>query len=607
MAREFGAYWFDENNQGAEQRQSAEQERAWQMAPSRAMAQSYGRGALNALEGQAGVYRRPVQAEQSEQRSERMEAPARERRIERRGRSLAERRKDLKGNLWGGAQKVIATVLVMAAIGAPTMSGENSNATPAQAAENLEPPKKTEERGEMPSAGEFVVEDEELPSVGEFVVEDDEEWLPEAEELERATGTVETPAPVATPVSVAETPVPAATVAPATETTAPAGEQEEQVKHGEFTVAGEIQLKGIEGKVEVPNYHGGYVLEDDAYRKEFDDKYVETAFSVSLEGATDAETVQNWLKSLAVSPKAFAAAVSHMNYERPLGIDEFRSMDEEEAFADKMAAMPADQYDALVNQFYTMFSKNVREVRFSEKCYFARDMMDEVGAPNEGDESEIEMYGYFRGNDGQRQMTFYGTMRDGSYGNIVSDSQARQNELRSARNGNYADRERVSTVAWVNMARGNWEYKMGAMPETTKPTEAPEVTPGPTEKPPVVTPEPTEKPPVVTPEPTEEPTPAPTPEATLKPKDGDNQERIVEGIENQNPGGGHMTNGEETRVTDGQITGEPERTGAGQHETVDQSGATVTTTEAPTSVQLTQDQERGVVDDLMASILGGGK
>ena len=311
------------------------------------------------------------------------------------------------------------------------------------------------------------------------------------------------------------------------------GETMENVeeRHGEFVELGKMKIGNLKGEVTMFEYHGGYIPEDETYYEESEKKKSPTAYSTPLEGDLYARKIEDWTKKLARSPKAFAAFIMEHDYESVLGIDEFMSMEEAEAWANEIAGMPADEYDTIINKGLSTWYSRVKEAKFNNECGLALDMHDDTESPTGGAQDEIRLFGLYRGNDGQKQVTFVGKLNDGTTGYMTKNDQAYKNVVESARNENLA-KGKFSKVAWLNIERGNWEYKLGdkkantpkmtanPTPVTTEaptvaptvaPTPTPEVTPAPTSAP---TPGATEAP---TPEATATPTVAPTPEVTPTP------------------------------------------------------------------------------------------
>ena len=321
-----------------------------------------------------------------------------------------------------------------------------------------------------------------------------------------------------------------------------------------YEVVGQKNISGL-GVIERYKYSGGYIRENDPYYVDFEDKSTQDSFGAPLEGATPAERVQDLTKRWAASPKELVTMISHMNLESKMGLAEFKSMDEENAFADKLAGYDSEKYDEFVNRFYTLFYGRVEGAKISKNCIMARDMMDRTGDPSDGEQSEIVLFGRLRGNEGAAQVTFY----DKNGKNVISDKEAFNHEFAtmSETERNKARQNNVSSTAWINIGEeggeegraGNIEYKAGKKVEKTteKPTQKP--TPVPTEKPtekptqkptPVPTEKPTEKPtqkptPVPTEKPTQKPTPVPTekptPVVTPEPKPTKNPEAVSKPIE----------------------------------------------------------------------------
>ena len=236
------------------------------------------------------------------------------------------------------------------------------------------------------------------------------------------------------------------------------------------------------------------------------------------------ERFEEWEMSLAMEPKALAAAVDQFDLEEELGLTEFESLEDADAWANIVAEMPADEYDQTVNSTIAKILNKIHGVKTNRECKLARDMRDVTELPtvSEG-EDDVETYGQLRGNRSALQITFL----DESGENVCSSPEAFQHILDSLSDAERATAKKVGSTAWLNIGEqgkdkngglaGNWEFKEGKRETTEKPTPEPteKPTPEPTEKP---TPEPTEKP---TPEPTEKPTPEPTekptPTPTVKP------------------------------------------------------------------------------------------
>ena len=293
------------------------------------------------------------------------------------------------------------------------------------------------------------------------------------------------------------------------------------VNGAEFITEGTKEIEGI-GEVRTFKYRGGHVKENNRFYME--NKRQPYAYGEGFEGATLKDRFEEWEMSLAMEPKALAAAIDQFDLEEELGIAEFQSLEDADAWANALAQMPADEYDQTVNSAMARILNKIHGVKTSKECKLARDMRDVTESPtvSEG-EDDVETYGQLRGNRGALQMTFV----DESGENVCSSPEAFQHVLDSLSEAERAQAKKVGNTAWINTGKtgknenegmgGNWEYKEGERKKTEKPTPEPteKPTPEPTEKP---TPEPTEKP---TPEPTEKPTPEPTekptPEPTEKP------------------------------------------------------------------------------------------
>ena len=298
-----------------------------------------------------------------------------------------------------------------------------------------------------------------------------------------------------------------------------------------YDVIGQKDIKGL-GTIDKYKYSGGYIRENDPYYVNFAGKSTEDSFGAPLEGATPVERVQDLTKRWAASPKELVTMISHMNIESEMGIAEFKSMDDENAFADKLAGYGSEEYDEFVNRFYMLFYGKVAGAKTSRNCFMARDMMDRTGDPSDGEQSEVVLFGQLRGNGGALQVTFL----DKNGKNVISDEEAFKHEFATM---SEADRKKakennVGRTAWINIGEdggeegrgGDIEYKAGGKkaetptPEPEKPTPEPEkptpvVTPEPT---PVVTPEPEKPTPVVTPDPTPVVTPEPKPTPVVTPE-----------------------------------------------------------------------------------------
>ena len=307
------------------------------------------------------------------------------------------------------------------------------------------------------------------------------------------------------------------------ESQAPELEQQE-AREAEFITDGTQEIDGL-GEVRTFEYHGGYIKDNNQFY--VDGKRQPYGYGKPFEGETPVQRFEEWEMSLAMEPKALAAAVDQFNLEEELEIDQFQSLEDADAWANKVAEMDADEYDTTVNGAIALILNKIDGVKFSRDCKLARDMRDTIGEPtvSEG-EDDVETYGQLRGNKNALQMTFVN--EDGE--NVCSDQEAFQHVMDSLEPAQQKKAKNVRNTAYINIGEygankngglaGNWEWKEGkakAPEPTEKPTPEPteKPTPVPTEKP---TPEPTEKP---TPEPTEKPTPVPTekptPEPTEKP------------------------------------------------------------------------------------------
>ncbi|MBR3319397.1 hypothetical protein IKG06_02730 [Candidatus Saccharibacteria bacterium] len=198
----------------------------------------------------------------------------------------------------------------------------------------------------------------------------------------------------------------------------------ENERMAKFDVIGQKDIDGL-GVIDKYKYSGGYIRENDPYYVNFENKSTEDSFGAPLEGASPAERVQDLTKRWATSPKELVAMISHMNLESEMGIAEFKSMDEENAFADALAGYDDEKYDDFVNRFYALFYGKVAKAKLSKNSIMARDMKDQTGDPSDGEQSEIKMFAQLRGNEGAVQVTFFG--KDGK--NVISDKEAFNHEF----------------------------------------------------------------------------------------------------------------------------------------------------------------------------------
>ena len=388
-------------------------------------------------------------------------------------------------------------------------------------------------------------------------------------------------------------------------------ELERQGENGaEFITDGTKEIEGL-GEVRTFRYSGGFIKENNHFY--VDGKRQPYAYGESFEGETPVERFEEWEMTLAMEPKALAAAVDQFDLEEELGIPEFESLEDADAWADALTQMPAEAYDRTVNAAMARILNKIHGVEFSRDCKLARDMHDMVGSATESEgEDDVTTFGQLRGNRGALQMTFIG--EDGS--NVCSSPEAFQHILDSLSPADQASAKKVGNRAWVNIGeygngkngglRGNWEFKEGkretptpevtpeptptSTPEETpvptptptpeetptptpgEPTPTPEVTPTPTSEEPTPTPEVTPTPtpevtptptpeeptptPEVTPTPTPEVTPTPTPEVTPTPKPKDEEEEQAHAHDDDDAG--EITQTEQEQP----ITQEPTRGGA---------------------------------------------
>ena len=391
-----------------------------------------------------------------------------------------------------------------------------------------------------------------------------------------------------------------------------------EINGAEFAVTGTKEIEGV-GEIRTFEYSGGYIKENNPFYEE--GKRKEFAFGAPFTAETLEGRVEELTMSWAMSPEAFVAMVAHGNLWEELGIeDKIGSLADEDAFADKMAEMPMDEYDALVNKGISLMLEKIKGAELSRDCIWARDMRDKVGKKNESQNpSDPTSFAEKRGNAGALQITFYG--EGGADDNVVSDPAAIDREWRTM-SKETREKLKFTRKAWINIGEysedgslngglhGNWEYKGGEAvivtptptpevtptptPEVTPtptpevtPTPTPEVTPTPTpEVTPTPTPEVTPTPtPEVTPTPTPEVTPTPTPEVTPTPtpeptatKNPENEQEIVQQIEEDNPDGGQWST-EGTEVSEEDLTERPTR-GMPQE----------ANTEQPTEEQPTEEQ-----------------
>ena len=427
--------------------------------------------------------------------------------------------------------------------------------------------------------------------------------------------------------------------------------RERVYKNGkEFIVTGEPEIEGLEGRFRTLEYHGGTVeLEDLPYYQQV--KRQSYAEGVPVEGETDGERLENTTMNWAMFPEALVQVIAKGNYESKLGLAEFTSEKDWEDLANSLRKMEPEEYDRFVNEAIWGENGIITEttaVEVSNNCELGWDFRKEAGAE---DEKEIEGYAQFRGNRGARQVTLINAEGE----KILSDEEAQEQmyATMSASDQQKVKTKKISNVAWINIGEygegkngglgGDLEFKAGGEKKTSvtvntststetptetstetpteTPTETSTETPASTETPTETptetsteTPAPTEtltETPTTAPTetPTTAPTPTPTPAPTEAPtstpevvqqKSGDNEERITNKITNENTGGGAWTSGEETKVKQEELTTETsEVKTAEKHETVNEKGETVTTTEAPTSVNLTTERENNEIDELL--------
>ncbi|MBR3232902.1 hypothetical protein IKF74_01280 [Candidatus Saccharibacteria bacterium] len=391
--------------------------------------------------------------------------------------TLAERRKELREKLLKGSRRVVATVLTIVALG--NLGGGKK--VKAERGADLSPEVKIEQQAETPAYDE----DEEL-DIEELVGED-----------------------YAAP------------------------EQEKQEINGaEFVTDGTQEIEGL-GEVRTFKYWGGHIKENNQFY--VDGKRQPYAYGGSFKGETPAQRFEEWEMSLAMEPKALAAAVDQFNLENELGIEEFQSLEDADKWANMVADLPAEDYDKTVNDAIVKILNKIRGVEFSRDCKLARDMRDETESPTESEgEDDVETYGQLRGNRGALQMTFVGEAGE----NVCSSPEAFKHILDSLSPAEQAKVKRVGNKAWINVGEygekkngglaGNWEFKEGKRESEETPTPEPEETPTPepeitpTPEPEVTpTPEPEVTPtpePVITPTPEPEVTPTPEPVVTPTPE-----------------------------------------------------------------------------------------
>ena len=310
--------------------------------------------------------------------------------------------------------------------------------------------------------------------------------------------------------------------------------ERQEVNGAEFITDGTKEIEGL-GEVRTFKYVGGHVKENNRFY--MDGKRQPYAYGGSFEGETPVERFEEWEMSLAMEPKALAAAVDQFNLEEELGIEEFQSLEDADKWANMVAELPADEYDQTVNSTIARVLNKIHGVETSRDCKLARDMRDTTESPTESEgEDDVETYGQLRGNKSALQLTFVGEGGE----NVCSDPEAFEHIIESLSPAEQKEARRVGNKAWLNIGEygekkngglaGNWEFKEGKRETTTpepsdeptpviteKPTPTPtaEVTPTPTPTAEVTpTPTPSEKP---TPTPTEKPTPTPTAEITPTP------------------------------------------------------------------------------------------
>ncbi len=291
----------------------------------------------------------------------------------------------------------------------------------------------------------------------------------------------------------------------------------------EFIVSGTKEIEGFEDAPRTFIHKGGYSEEADKAMFYANDKRQPYANTHSYTGETSAERFEEWEMALTIQPKALAEAIDQFDLEEKLGIEEFGSCAEADAWAESLKDLLPEEYDKVVNNALAEILGEISEARFSRNCVLGRDMHDIVGSSVDGEGTdEIETFGNPRGNRGALQMTFYG--EDGS--NVCSSPDAFKHVWDTLSAEQRARLGNVGSVAWVNIGEygegnngglgGNWEYKEGARESSEEMEEEPEKTPEPTEEPtpdpdPTPTPEP-DPDPTPTPEPDPDPTPTPTPE-----------------------------------------------------------------------------------------------
>lgn len=291
--------------------------------------------------------------------------------------------------------------------------------------------------------------------------------------------------------------------------------ERQEVNGAEFITDGTKEVDGI-GEVRTFKYIGGHIKENNPFY--VDGKRKEYAYGASFKGETLVERFEEWEMSLAMEPKALAVAVDQFNLEAELGIPEFKSIGDADAWADMVATLPADEYDSTVNAAVARILNKFAGIKTSRECNLARDMRDVEGSPTESEgEDDVETFGQLRTNKNALQMTFVNEAGE----NVCSDPEAFQHLWDSLTPEQQAQAKKVGSTAWVNIGEfgekkngglaGNWEFKEGERVKPTLEPESPTATPEPEN--PTATPEP-ENP---TPTPEESPTPEPEVTPTSEP------------------------------------------------------------------------------------------
>ena len=291
------------------------------------------------------------------------------------------------------------------------------------------------------------------------------------------------------------TPVPTAppTVAP-TEPPTPTPYVTAAPAHATYTLGKDIHVM-VDGKEVVFRtftYSGGYIPADDPWFASEKEKETPESYGRPIYGKTPQELTYNWLREVCKSPYQVIRLRTQMGMITP------KSLEKEDKLALELAAKPAKDYDAVVNETLQAFFKKLDGGRIESSTDW--DLENYMLAVEDDDSGEVNLRGRENHDDGAKPedkdilLTFYAK---GSKTTFVSSKRGWLNTADNAK----VSSSKFSQRAWVNMTEGGtWKWKAKGSggsntnpPGGNTPTPAPTSTPTPTSGP-TNTPRPTKDP-----------------------------------------------------------------------------------------------------------------